>query len=106
VTINPNLVGPVSPTPIAVYEPRIWKVRIWTKGGPFEGTGVFFKAPYGVYMNAVQLLARAVARNQISRFSFGPLTKRDFATLDRKALRRFDEAFAPIAERYQIDLSA
>jgi hypothetical protein len=85
---------PVSPTPREVYEPRIFKVRIWTKGGPFEGTRVYFKAPYGVYMNAVQLLARAVATFQITRFTFGPATQRDFKTLDRRALRRFDEAVA------------
>lgn len=100
------LTGPVSPTPLEVYEPRIWKARIWVAGGPFEGVPVFFKAPYGVYMNAVQLLARAVARSQIARFTFGPATKRDFRTLDRKALRRFDEAFVPIAEQYSINLSA
>jgi hypothetical protein len=93
---------PVSPTPREVYQPRIWKVRIWTKGGPFEGTRVFFKAPYGVYMTAVQVLARAVATGTIARFTFGPATKRDFATLDRRTLRRFDEAFAS----FGLDLNA
>jgi hypothetical protein len=87
---------PVSPTPREVYSPRIFKVRIWTKGGPFEGTRVYFKAPYGVYMAAVQVLARAVATGQVARFTFGPATKRDFVTLDRRSLRRFDEAFAPL----------
>jgi hypothetical protein len=75
VTINPNLVGPVSlggATPIAVYEPRIWKVRIWTKGGPFEGTGVFFKAPYfSCRMLHVGLrdLGGPSHRNRISRLA-------------------------------------
>lgn len=104
--INPNLVGPVSPTPPVVYEPRIWKARVWVKGGPFEGTGILFKAPYGQGMNASTVLARAASRYQITRFSFGPATERDFAKLNRGALKRFDEAFAEAGQKLGIDWTA
>ena len=95
-----------SPTPRKTYEPRWWKVRIWTKGGPFEGTPIQFNAPYGVYMNAIQILGRAIARGQIQRFTFGPLTARDFKSLDRANRQRYEQAFAQVGQALGIDWAA
>lgn len=104
--VNPNLVGDRSPTPPIVYEPRIWKARIWVENGPFEGISLIFKAPYGQGMNAATVLARAIARYQILRLAFGPARARDFAKLNRKNLLRFDEAFEAVARAWAIDWAA
>lgn len=95
-----------SPTPPAVYEPRIWSGRIWVPGGPFEGIAFAFKAPYGVYMNALQILGRAMARRQILRFQMGPTSKTKLRSLDRSALLRYEPVFDELAQRLGIDWSA
>lgn len=92
--------------PTIAQEPRIWSGRIWVKGGSIAGTGFVFKAPYGVYMNATVLLARASATRQILRFQLGPLSNTGFRTLDRSKLTRYDEAFDKLAEQHGIDWSA
>ena len=92
--------------PAIAKEPRIWAGRIYTKDGPFEGYGFTFKAPYGVYMNATVLLARASATRQILRFQLGPLSNKGFRTLDRSKLRRFDEVLDDLGKQLGIDWSA
>jgi hypothetical protein len=106
--VNPDL-GDRSPTPAVVYEPRLWKARIWVPGGPFEGVGIRFKAPYGVYMNALQVLGRAAARRQITRFSVGPVSTselRRWTKADRAALQRYEDAFEAVGREWQIDWAA
>lgn len=96
-----------SPTPPKVYEPRLWKGRVWVKGGPIAGYGFRFKAPYGVYMNALELLGRAMARGQILRFQMGPITPaelRDRAMV--AALTRYEPAFELLGLQLGIDWSA
>lgn len=97
---------PRSPTPEVVYEPRIWSGRIWIEGGPFAGIPFAFKAPYGVYMNAIQILGRAMARRQITRFQIGPASKTKLRRLDRSTLVRYEDAFASLARTYRIDWGA
>jgi hypothetical protein len=106
---NPNLDGPKSPTPPVVYEPRIWRARIWKTGAGRGGAGVVFKAPYGVYMNAVQVLARAAARGQISRIQYGPVPAAElkhWTKEDRAALERYEDVFAKLGAAHQIDWDA
>jgi hypothetical protein len=97
---------PSPSTPPATYQPRIFKVRIWVKGGPFEGTRIFFKAPYGTAVATAEVLARAVTTGQISRFTYGPASARDFRTLDRKTLKRFYEAAFELALKHGINWNA
>jgi hypothetical protein len=97
---------PRSPTPPVVYEPRIFSGRIWIAGGPFAGIPFTFKAPYGVYMNAIQVLGRAMARGQISRFQIGPTSKTKLRSLDRTTLVRYEDAFASLSRAHSIDWSA
>ena len=106
---NPNLEGPKSPTPTVVYEPRIWKVRIWKSGTGVAGAGVTFKAPYGVAVNAAQVLARAAARRQITRFAFGPVPNselKSWGKAERNALTRYEDAFDQLSATHQIDWDA
>jgi hypothetical protein len=105
----PTTGAPVTPTPPIVYEPRIWKARVWVKNGPFEGIPVRFKAPYGVAMNAIMVLTRAAARYQILRFQAGPVLPTELATwtkADRAALQRYEDAFAEVARAWRIDWDA
>lgn len=108
----PSTGEPVSPTPPTVYEPRLFRVRLWTPANPFRGVVFYFKAPYGVYMNALQLIGRAAARGQVTRFEFGPLSTYQIAALDenepgwRKQLTRFEQVFEQIGRDHQIDWSA
>ena len=95
-----------SPTPAPVYEPRLWAGRIWVPGGPFEGIPFAFKAPYGVYMNALQVLGRAMARGQITRQQMGPMSKTRLRQLDRSSLRRYEEVFADLSRAHGIDWGA
>lgn len=97
---------PRSPTPQLVYEPRIFSGRIWVAGGPFAGIPFDFKAPYGVYMNALQILGRAMARRQILRFQIGPTSKTKLRTIDRTRLVRYEEAFEALARAHGLDWSA
>jgi hypothetical protein len=109
ISINPNLVGDRSPTPPIVYQPRLWRVRIWTKTTPFQGAGVVFKAPYGVAVNAADLLARACARYQISRYTFGPVPAyqlKRWTKADRDALQRYEDAFEAVGRAHGIDWGA
>lgn len=92
--------------PTISHEPRIWAGRVWVQGGPIAGYGFIFKAPYGVYMNASVLLARACATRQIVRYQLGPLSNTAFRTLDRSKLVRYEEAFDKLAEQLTIDWSA
>jgi hypothetical protein len=102
----------VSPTPLTVYEPRLFRVRLWTPENPFRGVVFHFKAPYGVYMNALQVLGRAMARGQITRLEFGPLSPRQIKALDenepgwRKRLTRYEQVFEQIGHDYHLDWSA
>lgn len=107
-TPNPAM-APRTPTPAVVYEPRIWKARVWVRGGPFEGIPIIFKAPYGVAVNASQVLARAAARRQITRFLFGPVPAsqlKRWGKAERDALQRYEDAFAAAATAWQIDWEA
>lgn len=104
-TLNEAMI-PRSPTPPLVYEPRLWSGRLWVAGGPFEGIPFAFKAPYGVYMNALQVLGRATARRQILRFQMGPMSKTKLRQLDRDTLVRYEDAFESLGRTYLIDWSA
>ena len=95
-TLIPRTGEEVSPTPPVVYEPRLWRVRIFTVESPAVGTAAIFKAPYGVYMNALQVLGRAMARGQIARIEYGPLSKRQIRLLTRE-----DPAWRSKLERYE-----
>jgi hypothetical protein len=106
VTTNPDLVGPVSPTPPTVYEPRIWAGRIWLNDGGIAGVGFTVKAPYGKAMNLAEILTRACARWQIKRFSFGPMSKSAFKRLDRSTLRRPEDVLDALSAQYHIDWAA
>ena len=106
---NPNLAGPRSPTPRLVYERRFYKVRIWVPDGPFEGIGLTFRAPYGVAVNASELLARAVARGQILRFTFGAITPKQLTAMTREQkdnTPRYEDAFDDFARAWGIDWGA
>jgi hypothetical protein len=92
-------------TPAVEYEPRIWAGRIWVKGGSIAGIGFVFKAPYGVAMNASQLLTRASATRQIERYAFGPLSTKGFKKLDRSKLTRYEDAFERLSLQLGIDWS-
>jgi hypothetical protein len=87
------------------HQPRIWAGRIWVKGGSIAGVGFVFKAPYGVAMNASQLLTRACSTGQIQRFSFGPMSARGFKKLDRDSLTRYEAAFETLSLHHGIDWS-
>jgi hypothetical protein len=106
VTTNPDLVGPRTPTPPVVYEPRIWSGRIWTKGCGIAGIGFTIKAPYGIAVNMAEVLTRACARGQIARFTFGPTSKAGFKRLDRSTLKRYEDVLADLSARYSIDWAA
>lgn len=103
--MNPFM-APRTPTPELVYEPRIWSGRLWLVDGPFEGIPFAFKAPYGVYMNALQILGRAMARRQITRFQMGPMSKTKLRSLDRARLARYEDVFADLGRTHTIDWSA
>ena len=96
----------ISPTPKQTYEPRIWAGRVWTANGPRGGTPFAFKAPYGVYMNATQLLARSLATRQVLRFTIGPMTIRRLRKLDRRTLVRYEVAFAELSADLGVDWGA
>lgn len=104
--LNPDL-GPVSPTPPTVYEPRFWKGRIWIKNGPFAGVGFIIRCPYGVAANAAALLQRAAARGQITRYTFGPLPAEQLKRLPKATrndpLLRYEPVFDDLAESLHID---
>jgi len=91
---------------IKINQPRIFSVRVWTPGGPFEGTGFVFKAVYGTSIMAAEVLSRAVATGQLSRFTFGATSKTAFRKLDRSKLARFDEAFAAVGSQLGIEWAA
>lgn len=102
----------VSPTPPLVYEPRLWRVRIFTPENPAVGTSAMFKAPYGVYMNALQVLGRAMARGQITRIEYGPISKRQIKLLTREnprwrdGLERYEVVFERLGTELGIDWGA
>lgn len=102
----------VSPTPPLTYEPRLWQVRIYTPEDNFHGVPVMFKAPYGVYMNALQVLGRAMARGQITRIAYGPIPKTKTRELDREdkrwrdKLERYEVAFERVGLQLGIDWGA
>lgn len=104
--MNPN---DISPTPRSVYEPRIFTVRIWVPGGPFEGVGFLFKAPYGTSIMASEILARAVARQQITRFTFGAASRsmlRRRRAVTSEQFRRFEPAFSAVGQQLGIEWAA
>jgi hypothetical protein len=103
---NATLVGPRTPTPLTVYEPRIWAVRIWIKGGPFAGVGFLFKAPYGVAVNAGMILTRAACRFQITRYQLQPATSAQINRWGRKNLERYEDAFEKVGVTHAIDWAA
>ena len=118
-TANPTLVGPVSPTPAIVYEARLFACRVWLPDAalahlpPAErrivklaGVGFSIKAPYGVAMNAASVLARACARWQITRFTFGPMSKRQLKKLDRTRLERYEDAFERLGREWAVNWNA
>jgi len=81
--------------PEATPRPRIWRARIWTKGGPFEGTGFIFKAPIGWAGDAASVLVGLEERYKITRYQLGPVPARvlsAFTHEDREALERFGPA--------------
>ena len=80
------------PFPPLTYEPRIWSVRIWTKGGGNGGYGFLFKAPYGHYQAIGAIILRGAATGQILRYTMGPASKRQTRAMDRKSLTRGFEA--------------
>lgn len=100
-----RLVGPVSPTPPIVYDIRIFKVRLFGPGLGSAGVTFLFKGPYGSYMTAAQVLARAVARQQIGWFALGAASPKQI-NIHRKTLTRFDEAFARVGTELGIDWAA
>lgn len=105
-TANPDLIGPVSPTPPVVYEPRLWSGRIWLKGGSIAGIGFTVKAPYGQAVNLASILARACARLQIARYTYGPMSKSALKRLDRATLRRPEDVLDALSAQYHIDFAA
>lgn len=112
-TTNPALDGPRTPTPPIVYDNRLWKARIWTTTSGIGGIPIYFKAPYGVYVTASQVLARAAARHQISRFLLGPIPtselktwKGDYGKAKRAAMQRYEDAFATVGAEHLIDWEA
>jgi hypothetical protein len=112
--------GPRSPTPKLVYEINLWQVRIFTTDNNRVGVPVMFKAPYSIYMNALGVLGRAMARGQITRITFGPIPRANIRAWDRadKAaglksatgwrshLERYEDAFERISGELDIDWAA
>lgn len=89
-------------------KPRIWRARIWFKGGPFEGAGFIFKAPYGGPAEAAEALIELEERYELERFQLSPLPKRILSTFtreDREALERFGPAFDRVSTQVGIDWS-
>ena len=121
-TINPVLDGPVSPTPAAtVYPPRLFAIRVWLtdetlalaglepkerKAVRLAGVGLTFKAPYGLAVNAADILARACARRQILRYTYGAASKRQLRNINRELLQRPVEALSELGRKWQIDFEA
>jgi hypothetical protein len=107
-TRNPGLV--VSPTPKVVYQPRFWKGRIWVKGGPFQGVGFLIRCPYGVAANAAEILQRAAARGQITRYTFGPMPADQLKHLSKEYRNapglRYEPVFDNLAANLHIDWAA
>jgi len=99
-----------SPTPREVYEPRFWKGRIWVQGGPFQGVGFITRCPYGVAMNLSEILTRACARRQITRYTFGPMPVAELKRLPKTTKNapelRYEPMLSKLASEWQIDWSA
>jgi len=93
-------------------EPRIWKGRVYTKGGPVAGFGFLFKAPYGEPQAAVERLLRATLTRQIIRFELGPVPASETREWDstnprwRDSLTRYEPAFERLGLQLGIDWSA
>ena len=105
-SLNPDLIGPVSPTPPLVYEPRLWAGRIWTKESGIAGIGFVVKCPYGQAVNLASILARACARFQITRYQYGPISKSALRRLDRASLRRPEDVLDALSAQCHINWAA
>lgn len=89
-------------TPKEVYDSRWFRIHLTGKNLGRGGVTVIFHGPYGIGMTAAQVLARAVARRQITTYRFGYCTKEEIAE-NRHLENRFDEVIEQLAETYGFD---